>query len=71
MSDVRLITNLKQAGLSTEQIETMNREAMLNAWAEFVITGKNVVPAGATAKSVGSDIKIEKQRLTSHIERFT
>ena len=41
----------------------MNREALLNAWAEFVITG-------ATAKSVGSDIEIERQRLTLDIERL-
>jgi predicted kinase len=70
MSDVRLITKLKQAGLTTEQLETMNREAMLNAWAELIIAGKDVVPAGAIAKSVGSDPEIERQRLTLDIERF-
>ena len=33
MSDVRLITKLGQAGFSTDQLEAMDRPALLNAMA--------------------------------------
>jgi hypothetical protein len=72
MSDVRLITRLKQAGLTTEQLETMDREAMLNTWAECIVTGKDKVPAAASASAnpISNDPEIERMRLTLDIERF-
>ena len=49
MSDVRLITKLGQAGFSTDQLEAMDRPALLNAMAQLVLTGKDGSPAAAAA----------------------
>jgi len=42
MSDARLISKLTQAGYSSEQIETMNREALMSTWAEVIVAAWQV-----------------------------
>ena len=39
LSTVRLTSKLTQAGVSFEQLETMDRSAMMEAWAEIVAAG--------------------------------
>jgi hydrogenase maturation factor len=36
MSDARLVVKLQHVGFATEDIEEMDRQAMLEAWAEIV-----------------------------------
>ena len=69
MSDARLISKLTQAGYSSEQIETMNREALMIMWAEAIVAGKEANAAAAHSK-VGYDPELEKQRLAWEIKRF-
>ena len=48
MSDLRLAAKLGQAGYSADDLEAMDRPAMLNAWAELVLAGKDKPVAAAT-----------------------
>jgi len=59
MSDTRLISKLTQAGYSSEQIETMNRETLMSTWAEALVAGKEASAAAAHSK-VGYDPELEK-----------
>jgi len=44
---VRRTSKLTQAGFALELLETMDRSAMLEAWAKLVATGKDSEPTGA------------------------
>ena len=39
LSDDRLVSNLANAGVSQDELDTMDRSAMLNRWAELVVVG--------------------------------
>ena len=52
MSDVRLVAKLGQLGFSPEQLETMDRPAMMNAMAQLILTGKDVAPPAAAVTPV-------------------
>ena len=72
MSDVRLQNKLMQAGITIEDLEGMDRMAMLDKYAELVLTGKEsfvVKPTGATA-GVGYDVELEKQRLMFQMKQW-
>ena len=47
LSDIRQVSNLVKAGLSQDELDTMDRSAMLNRWAELVVAGAGK-PATAT-----------------------
>ena len=71
MSDVRLITKLGQAGFSTDQLEAMDRPALLNAMAQLVLTGKDGAPATAAAPVQPMyNVELEKMKLAWEKERF-
>ena len=64
MSSLRLSAKLLDAGLDETQIQVMDRNQMMTAWAELVVAGKHkptVSPAAVS--SVGYDPELEKQRL--------
>ena len=68
MSDARLISKLSQAGFSSEELETMDRTALMNAWAEIVASGKEV--KAKAPGPVGYDPEVEKQRLAWEMRRY-
>ena len=73
MSQVRLVLKLSQAGYPVEQLEKMERQELLNLWAECVLTGKDVTPPVTTATptaSLGYDVELERQKLQLEIRRF-
>ena len=71
MSDVKLAAKLQQAGFTPEQLEPMDRSALMEAWAELILANKDKPPAAAAAIKTGSiDPDVEKQRLLLDIERF-
>ena len=64
MPDMRLISKLTQAGIPTEQIEEMDRAALLESYAKLVLEGG---PTQPPQPRFGYDPAIEKERL--QIER--
>ena len=54
MSDVRLTNKLLQLGVTLEQLETMDRPGMLNAYAELILAGEDKPPATAVAATVAA-----------------
>ena len=65
MSDVRLAAKLTQAGFNAENIEAMDREAMLNNYAEVVLGISAVKPGAAVAAGVVApyDAELERRKL--------
>ena len=60
MSTDRLRLNLLRAGNEEEAVLAMDRDALLNAWAELVVAGKEKpqAAAGATARTAGYDAEL-------------
>jgi hypothetical protein len=67
MSDARLAVKLQQVGFTVEEIENMNRQAMLEAWAEIVVQGKDK-PLGAPTGF--SSVELERERLMFEKMKF-
>jgi len=64
MSDVRLVSNLVKAGLSQDELDTMDRTAMLSRWAELLAAGAGKpAAAAATVAPVNYNVEIERERL--------
>ena len=73
MSQVRLLLKLSQAGYPEEQLEKMERQDLLNLWAECILAGKDVTPPVAAATptaSLGYDVELERQKLQLETRRF-
>ena len=71
LSTSRLITKLSRVGYSEEDIEKMDREMMLETWAQCVAQGLDR-PPGEVAKqtAVGYDVELERQKLEFEIRKF-
>jgi hypothetical protein len=65
LSDARLVGKLTRAGMSEEEIESMDRTALLNSWAEIVASGGKDGPSKPEAAGGGVvyDVELERQRL--------
>jgi len=65
MSVFRLFTKCEQAWCSPDQLELMDRNALLEAWAEIVLVSGDKVTASATKPSTASSslTEVERQRL--------
>jgi hypothetical protein len=68
LTAVRLAAKLTQIGVSESELEAMNKEALIHAWASAVLEGcdKPVVAEVAEAKpevKVGYDVELERRRL--------
>ena len=70
MSVFILVTKLEQAGVNPEQLDLMDRNALLEAWAEMVLVGGVDKVTAAASKPVSSTSEIERQRLQLDIDRF-
>lgn len=67
MSDARLVSCLTKCGVSVDEVEHMDRNSMLNKWAELV-AAKADKPAAATVSTVGYDAAVEREKL--QFEKF-
>jgi hypothetical protein len=71
MSDVRLTSKLTQAGVSVDKLESMDRAAMMNAWAELIVVGKDKPVKGAdVVPAAGGDADIEKRKLEFEMWKY-
>ena len=69
LSDIRLASNLAKAGVSQDELDTMDRSAMLNRWAKFVAAGAGkTATAAAIVAPVTYNEEIEKEKLA--LEKF-
>jgi hypothetical protein len=60
---------LTKAGVSQDELDAMDRPAMLNRWAELVVAGAGKpATAAATVAPVTYNVEIEKEKLA--LERF-
>ena len=71
LPDARLTGYLVKAGISLEELETMDRTAMLERWAKFVAAGVTGGAAGgATQVPVAVDVNLERERLAFEKAKF-
>ena len=69
-STQRLYKWLVDSGISEDEADKLNREQLMEAWAEAVFTGKDEKKSvGATAK-IGYDPEVERERLAFEKERW-
>ena len=61
MSEARLALKLSQVGYEVEQLEKLDRAALLHAWATTVSQGKDKLPVAPSA--LGYDVELEKRKL--------
>jgi flagellar biosynthesis GTPase FlhF len=66
MSTARLTAKLALAGVSEEDIETLNREQLLDRWAELLLAGKTV----PTESKSNFNIELERERLQFEKDKF-
>jgi len=70
LSDLKITAKLLEAGVDEQVVTQMDRNALMNAWAEIVTTSKEKGTGGTATPGTlltGYNAKIEKQRL--EIER--
>ena len=76
MSDKRLVSLLSQAGVDSDEVEVMDRNAMIDRWAKLVAAGGGKTPkagggaAAARALTAGYDVELERNRLAFEREKF-
>jgi hypothetical protein len=72
MSDVRLTSSLTKAGVTTDELEAMNRSQMIERWAKIAATGGiSTPPSGNPAKLAGGyDVALERERLTFEKQKW-
>ena len=71
MSDKRIISLLIQAGVDPDELETMDRNTMIDRWAKLLATGGD--KSGATAVKavpVGYDVELERSKLAFEKEKL-
>jgi hypothetical protein len=69
MSDVRLTAKLTQAGISAEQLETLDRKGMLDMWAEIILAGHETKPV-ASATTAGYDVELERRKFEFEMRKY-
>ena len=70
-----LISSLTKAGVNPDEIETLDRSAMLESWAKLVATGGDKVSvAGASVAAAlpvtGYDVAFEREKLAFEKQKF-
>ncbi len=71
MSTARLITKLSRVGVPDEQLDKMDREALMNAWAGFVLKGKEDPEAVPTFSTVAQYVpELEKRKLYFKMQKW-
>jgi len=73
MSDVQLQLKLVQAGMTLEALDSMDRLAILDKYAELVLAGKEPIAGkvtGVPASVVVYDVDLLKQRLEFKVRQW-
>jgi len=70
MSDVRLCSKLTKAGFSPEQLEGMDRTAMMDSWAVVVAKGEDVATATVAVTPVSYDVDLERRKFDFEVRRY-
>jgi len=71
MSTARLGANLLNAGFGEEEIDAMDRQKLMNTWAECMAAGKEKAPPAQQAGAApGYDVELERRKLDFEIRRF-
>ena len=71
MSTVRLTSKLMSAGIPEEEIEKLDRQGMMEAWAKIVAEGKDKPPVvKAMPAAAGYDPDLEKEILAFERMKF-
>jgi hypothetical protein len=71
MSTVRLTGLLLRAGVKVEDLETLYRGQLMDAWAELVAAGKDVSPTDdPVTATAASSADFERERLQFELEKF-
>jgi len=72
MSDVRLIGKLSQAGFNPEDMEGMDRETLLNRYAEVLMGMSAVKPAAVatTGITIPYDVELEKHKIAFQMQQW-
>lgn len=73
MSSAVLAVKLARSGLSDEQLESMDRAALLEAWTKVVSEGREGTKVESVARAkgaVGYDAELERERLSFEIRKF-
>lgn len=71
MSDKRVGSLLIQAGVDPDELETMDRNSMIDRWAQLVAAGDD--KGGATAvktATMGYDVELQRSKLAFEQERL-
>ena len=69
LSDIRLVFNSAEAGVSQDELDTMDRSVMLYRWVELIVAGAGkTATAAAIVAPVTYNVEIEKERLA--LEKF-
>jgi hypothetical protein len=70
MSDMRIVALLTRAGVDPDEMESMDRPKMIDAWAKILAVGgdkSSAAVGGATAKAgqvgIGYDATVERERI--------
>ena len=72
LTDARLVAKLTQAGIPIDEVEALDRNSMLDKWAEIIIAGKDVaIKTGvATGSASGYDVELERQKLKFQMKQW-
>ena len=70
MSDVRLCSKLTKAGFSPEQLEGMDRTAMMDSWAVVVAKGEDVAAATVAVTPGSYDVELERRKFDFEVRRY-
>ena len=72
LTDARLVAKLTQAGIPIDEVEALDRNSMLDKWAEIIIAGKDVaIKTGvATSSASGYDVELERQKLKFQMKQW-
>lgn len=73
MSDVRLTARLTKAGVSAEQLETLDRKGMINLLAEMLVAGHGDIDnpvVSAITVPIGYDVELEKRKFEFEMRKY-
>jgi hypothetical protein len=70
MSDTRLISKLTKAGVPMEEIEQLDRNALLNSWAEIVVAGREAEVRAMAPSKAGYDPELEREKLQFQMKQW-
>ena len=70
LSSSRLVSKLSRVGYTEEELDAMDRDAMLAAWATCVADGKEKPELAMPQPMVSYDVEVERERLEFEKRKF-